>query len=126
MIRDTYQFSFCVSGAILSSTPSFSAHIISTYHPREHRRQAQNSPRSLILKTPDTVLLVLRCLGSFLSLGEAGTSEMAESTLLRSAFVSCTPAAMMTVCVSEGSTTGLKQVNSELWKMRRRDVPMQQ
>lgn len=52
-----------------------------------------------MLKTPETVLLVLRCFGSFLSLGEAGASEMAESTLLRSTFVSCTPAAMV-ACVS--------------------------
>lgn len=39
-----------------------------------------------MLKTPLTVLLVLRCLG-LLSDGDAGTSEMAESTLLRSSEV---------------------------------------
>jgi hypothetical protein len=41
-----------------------------------------NSPRSLMLKTPLTVLLVLRCL-ILLSDGEAGVSSTAESTLLR-------------------------------------------
>jgi len=35
-----------------------------------------------MLKTPLTVLLVLRCL-ILLSVGEAGVSSMAESTLLR-------------------------------------------
>jgi hypothetical protein len=35
-----------------------------------------------MLKTPLTVLLVLRCL-ILLSVGEAGASSMAESTLLR-------------------------------------------
>ena len=62
----------------------------------------QHIPRSLMLKTPDTVLLVLRCLISFLSLGDAGTSEMAESTLLKSALVeSWTSAAI--VSVSDGT-----------------------
>ena len=88
----TYQFSFCVSGAILRSTPSFSAQLSA------HRccwpygagqlclATGHHSPRSLMLNTPLTVLLVLRCLG-LLSDGEAGTSEMAESTLLRSSEV---------------------------------------
>lgn len=71
-------------------------------HRTEHQPGDDNSPRSLMLKTPETVLLVLRCLISFLSLGEAGTSEMAESTLLRSALVSCTPAAMVDSGVSDG------------------------
>lgn len=57
-----------------------------------------------MLKTPETVLLVLRCLISFLSLGDAGTSEMAESTLLRSALVeSCTSAAMLSVMEQRAS-----------------------
>ena len=50
-------------------------------------------PRSSIRNTPLTVLLVLRCLG-LLSLGEAGASSMAESTLLKVA-CSCTSAAIV-------------------------------
>jgi hypothetical protein len=72
---------------------SFSAHIVSLLfrHIRRMALQALgqckqasklNSPRSLMLKTPLTVLLVLRCL-ILLSDGEAGVSSTAESTLLR-------------------------------------------
>ena len=52
-----------------------------------------DSPRSLMLKTPLTVLLVRRCLGLD-SPGEAGASSMAESTLLNGALCSCTSAAI--------------------------------
>ena len=72
---------------------SFSAHIVSllfrlirriALHALGQRKPASrlNSPRSLMLKTPLTVLLVLRCL-ILLSDGEAGVSSTAESTLLR-------------------------------------------
>lgn len=86
----TYQLSFCVSGAIARSTFSFSARNVSLLF-RKIRvmlckpgfmRMGAHSPRSLMLKTPLTVLLVLRCL-ILLSVGEAGASSMAESTLLR-------------------------------------------
>jgi hypothetical protein len=84
----TYQLSFCVSGAIARSTFSFSARNVSLLFRSSKRyisalRSADaHSPRSLMLKTPLTVLLVLRCL-ILLSVGEAGVSSMAESTLLR-------------------------------------------
>jgi hypothetical protein len=52
----------------------------------------------LILKTPLTVLLVLRCL-ILLSVGEAGVSSMAESTLLRG-WVTISAADMVGVGVS--------------------------
>jgi hypothetical protein len=55
------------------------------------RKMVEHSPRSLMLKTPLTVLLVLRCL-ILDSLGEAGASSMAESTLLNG---TCTSADMM-------------------------------
>lgn len=48
-----------------------------------------------MLKTPLTVLLVLLCLG-LISLGDAGASSMAESTLDRGA-VSCTSADILAV-----------------------------
>jgi hypothetical protein len=73
---------------------SFSAHIVSllfrlirriALHAALGQRKLAsrlNLPRSLMLKTPLTVLLVLRCL-ILLSDGEAGVSSTAESTLLR-------------------------------------------
>lgn len=48
---------------------------------------ATNLPRSLILKTPETVLLVRRCL-IFDSVGEASPCSMAESTLDRGIWIS--------------------------------------
>ena len=53
-------------------------------------------PRSLMLNTPLTVLLVLRCL-TLDSLGEAGASSMAESTLDKVDMGSCTSADMLAV-----------------------------
>ena len=47
---ETYQFSFCVSGAILSSTPSFSAHVIST---RTHSTTKQASSLTEIIDVED-------------------------------------------------------------------------
>lgn len=49
-----------------------------------------------MLKTPLTVLLVRRCL-ILDSVGEAGASEMAESTLLRGSVFDCTSAAIVWV-----------------------------
>jgi len=51
-----------------------------------------------MLKTPLTVLLVLLCLG-LLSLGEAGASSMAESTLVKEG-CSCTSADIVGVGVA--------------------------
>ena len=51
-----------------------------------------------MLNTPLTVLLVLRCL-TLDSLGEAGASSMAESTLDKVDMGSCTSADMMAVCL---------------------------
>ena len=59
-------------------------------------------PRSRMLKTPLTVLLVLLCL-VLLSLGEAGASSMAESILLRLASVTSADI----VNVSWGETGGV-------------------
>lgn len=75
--ENAYQLSFCVSGASLISTFSFS--------------------RSLMLKTPSTILLLLRCLVGFASDGEAGASSTAESILLKGAVGSCTSAAIVVI-----------------------------
>merc|ERR1711904_260550 len=76
----SFQLSFCVSGASLMSTFSFS--------------------RSLMLKTPWTIPLLLRCLVGFASDGEAGASSTAESTLLKGAVGSCTSAAIVVMTIS--------------------------
>lgn len=108
-----YHPSFWVSGAILSSTPSFSvighnsvswaAHTLvkgavcrwCMDREREREREEEPSiPRSLMLNTPLTVLLVLRC-RILDSVGEAGASSMAESTLDKVDKGSCTSADMM-------------------------------
>jgi len=60
-----------------------------------------------MLKTPLTVLLVLRCFG-FLSLGDPGVSSMAESTLLKDGLCSCTSAAIVFVI-----SRGLGKVGSD-------------
>lgn len=62
---------------------------------RERERKEEPSiPRSLMLNTPLTVLLVLRC-RILDSVGEAGASSMAESTLDKVDKGSCTSADMM-------------------------------
>lgn len=67
-----------------------------------------------MLKTPDTVLLVRRCL-ILLSVGEALPSEMALSTLLRGAVVSDTSAAIVVMCwFSVSQEEGIGSVTSEL------------
>lgn len=58
------------------------------------RREEPSIPRSLMLNTPLTVLLVLRC-RILDSVGEAGASSMAESTLDKVDKGSCTSADMM-------------------------------
>lgn len=55
-----------------------------------------------MLKTPLTVLDVLRCLMGLVSLGDAGASSMAESTLLRGTWTSSTAADMTSVCADGG------------------------
>lgn len=75
----THHPSFCVSGAICNSTFSFSDTCqLLIIWPLEQ----QSLPRSLMLNTPETVLLVLRWL-IFDCLGEAlpGSMAEAESTL---------------------------------------------
>lgn len=79
----THQFSFWVSGAILSSTPSFSGGAVSAGSKLDQPGRRDDIPRSLMLKTPLTVLLVLRCF-ILPSLGDAGAvSSTAESTLVK-------------------------------------------
>lgn len=58
------------------------------------REEEPSIPRSLMLNTPLTVLLVLRC-RILDSVGEAGASSMAESTLDKVDKGSCTSADMM-------------------------------
>lgn len=75
----TYQLSFCVSGAIWRSTLFSSVGVVSFgYRPIQVARYQWYEPKSSILKTPDTVLLVLRCL-ILDSIGEASPSPMAEA-----------------------------------------------
>ena len=81
----TYQFSFCVSGAILISFFSFSGslsapHALIPYPAYAMGKQERsNSPRSVMLKTSACNELPLRFLGSsFL-----GVSSTRESTLER-------------------------------------------
>lgn len=83
----SYQFSRWVSGAIFSSTPSFSGGDVSTLPKGKRQTMRDDSPRSLMLKTPLTVLLDRRCLG-LISLGDAGASSMAESTLVNGSWTS--------------------------------------
>lgn len=84
-------------------------------------RRCSISPRSLILKTPLTVLDVLRCLMGLLSLGDAGASSMAESTLLRGMWAPSTAADMAVVCVR---LIGLLSTN--LWAVYRDEVLMKE
>ena len=92
----THQFNFCVSFAISSSFPSFSAPWLAscTYGfnvrqtPCSEESNDEHLPRSAMLKTPDALELVLRWPIFFSAVGEDDKPEMAESTLLRSEVVS--------------------------------------
>jgi len=69
--------------------------VVGVWIERERERKEEPSiPRSLMLNTPLTVLLVLRC-RILDSVGEAGASSMAESTLDKVDKGSCTSADMM-------------------------------
>lgn len=61
---------------------------------RDEDEDEDDVPRSLMLKTPLTVLLVRRCL-TLASEGEAGASSTAESTLVKVWWASWTSADMV-------------------------------
>lgn len=67
-------------------------------------------PKSRMLKTPLAALLLLRVLAGLTSLGEAGSSETAESTFAR--WFSATSAAIV---VGEGQESS-ENVVVRLWK----------
>ena len=92
----TYQFSFWVSFAISSSFPSFSIHssVLNQSLPSSSEHSIPRGqllgylPNSAILKTPETLELVLRWPIFFSAVGDEDKPEMAESTLVRSEVVS--------------------------------------
>lgn len=65
-----------------------------------------------MLKTPLTVLLVLRCL-ILLSVGEAGASSMAESTLLKGGACSCTSAAIVVMVMLASSYPDTREIDRD-------------
>ena len=92
----TYQFSFWVSFAISNSFPSFSIYssaldysLLSSWgHSVQGGQLLGYLPSSAMLKTPETLELVLRWPIFFSAVGDDDKPEMAESTLVRSEVVS--------------------------------------